>query len=77
MAKAGLGIALMSTELGARTFEVVPVLPEDPPMVEFPIWLVVHREVHSSRRIRLVFDILDDLLSRSTHPKRKKKTPRR
>jgi len=24
----------------------------------FPIWLATHRELHTSRRIRLVFDVL-------------------
>ncbi|MFY0690305.1 MAG: LysR family transcriptional regulator [Paracoccaceae bacterium] len=76
MAKAGLGIAIMASELGDRTPEVVPVLPDRPPVVKFPIWLVVHREVRSSRRIRLVFDILGDFLRASMHPERKKKTPR-
>jgi hypothetical protein len=27
-----------------------------------PIWLVTHRELHTSRRIRLVFDVLAEAL---------------
>ncbi|MFK7882107.1 MAG: LysR family transcriptional regulator, partial [Roseobacter sp.] len=33
------------------------VLP-DFPSLEFPIWLVTHRELQTSRRIRIVFDLL-------------------
>ena len=32
----------------------------------FPIWLVTHRELRTSRRIRIVFDILAEELGRST-----------
>ena len=28
------------------------------PSFEFPIWLVTHRELQTSRRIRIVFDLL-------------------
>jgi hypothetical protein len=30
--------------------------------VKFPVWLVTHSELHTSPRIRLVFDLLADLL---------------
>lgn len=55
-ARAGLGICIMSDAIGAVTPEMEVVLPEF--SVEFPIWLTVHREVQTSRRIRLVFDLL-------------------
>lgn len=32
--------------------------------INVPVWLVAHREVRSSRRIRLVFDLLADELSK-------------
>jgi hypothetical protein len=32
--------------------------------IKFPIWLTTHRELHTSRRIRLVFDLLADHLSK-------------
>jgi hypothetical protein len=38
-------------------------LPDLEPLV-FPVWLVTHREVHSSRRVRLVFDLMADALAR-------------
>jgi len=39
-------------------------LPQAEP-VEFPIWLVTHRELHTSRRIRLVFDLLAEAMGQS------------
>lgn len=33
-----------------------------PPMF-FPIWLATHRELHTSRRIRLVFDVPAEVLA--------------
>lgn len=37
-------------------------LPDLEPLV-FPIWLVAHREVNTSRRIRVVFDLLAEELA--------------
>ncbi len=62
MVRQGLGIAPMSTEIAALAPEVEAVLPEQLPM-EFPVWLTTHRELHTSRRIRLVFDLLADALA--------------
>ena len=57
LVKQGLGIGVMVKDVGDRTPGVECVLPDlDPIMV--PIWLVTHRELHTSRRIRLVFDLL-------------------
>ncbi|SDE06639.1 LysR family transcriptional regulator [Ruegeria marina] len=58
----GFGIAPMDDGVAALTSGVERVLPEMEPLV-FPVWLTAHREVHTSRRIRLVFDILADYLS--------------
>jgi hypothetical protein len=30
-----------------------------------PVWLATHRELHTSRRIRVVFDLLAEELGRS------------
>ena len=35
----------------------------DVPPVTFPVWLTCHRELHTSRRIRLVYDFLAEALS--------------
>ena len=62
MVKQGLGIGVMVKEVAERTPEVECVLPELEP-IPVPIWLATHRELHSSRRIRIVFDLLAEALS--------------
>lgn len=57
LVKQGLGISMLTRDIGALTPELEPVLPSLDP-IPVPIWLVTHRELHTSRRIRLVFDIL-------------------
>ena len=63
MVKLGLGIGVMMPEIGERTPGVINLLPtvQMPPI---PVWLVTHREMRTSRRIRLVFDILATELSK-------------
>ena len=61
MVKQGLGISLMAEEVAALTPGVECVLPDFEPM-PIPVWLVTHRELHTSRRIRLVFDVLAEAL---------------
>ena len=63
MVKQGLGMCIMTNELAALTPGVEQVLPEFPPM-PVPIWLVTHRELRTSRRIRLVFDLLSDAFTK-------------
>lgn len=60
----GLGIGLITEAVGDADPAVRRVLPEEPP-ITFPIWLATHRELHTSRRVRLVFDLLADTLSSS------------
>jgi DNA-binding transcriptional LysR family regulator len=59
--KQGLGIGIMDERTAGMTKGVEQVLPELAPL-EFPIWLTTHRELHSSRRIRIVFDYLVEAL---------------
>jgi DNA-binding transcriptional LysR family regulator len=61
LVKQGLGIGVMAKDVGDRTPGVECVLPNLDP-ITVPIWLVTHRELHTSRRIRLVFDLLADSL---------------
>lgn len=63
MVRRGLGVAPMLREVAERTPEVVRLLPDLPP-IPVPVWLVTHREMRTSRRIRLVHDVLADALSR-------------
>lgn len=59
-----LGIALgMQMELvGDREPLVERVLPDSEAII-FPIWLVAHKQLKSSKRIRAVFDLLSDSLA--------------
>lgn len=60
--KHGLGIGIMSEDIGNREPSVVQVLPNlDPIMV--PVWLVAHRELITSRRVRFVFDMIAEELA--------------
>ncbi len=61
MAQHDLGIIAMSKDMGPSEDSMEQVLPEMPP-IKFPIWLTAHRELHNSRRIRLVFDLLSEHL---------------
>lgn len=61
MIRQGLGIGVMFHNVAHGAPAVEPVLPELMPF-DVPIWLAVHRELHTSRRIRLVFDLLAEAL---------------
>jgi DNA-binding transcriptional LysR family regulator len=63
MVKAGLGIGIFPAWIGdaERSVERVAV-PIDP--ITFPVWLVAHREVRTSARVRIVFDMLADGIGR-------------
>ena len=62
MVRQGLGIGVMVEEIAALTPGVECVLPQLDP-IPVPIWLTAHRELHTSPRIRLVFDLLAEALS--------------
>ena len=55
--KQGLGIGILDGNLGDLEPAVVRALPDLEPLT-FPIWLVSHRDLSTSRRIRRVFDML-------------------
>lgn len=57
LVREGLGIGAMMDEIALTTPGIVRVLDELPP-IRFPIWLVSHRELRTSRRIRVVFEEL-------------------
>ncbi|HMR80331.1 MAG TPA: LysR substrate-binding domain-containing protein, partial [Polyangiaceae bacterium] len=62
LCKHGVGICIMMEEIGDAEPRVCRVLAELPPL-PVPIWLVCHRELHTSRRIRLVFDRIAEELA--------------
>ena len=62
LVKYGLGIGFMTENIGDAEPMVERALPHfDPFQVE--VWLVAHRELKTSRRVRMVFDFLDSELS--------------
>ncbi|MEM6677978.1 MAG: LysR family transcriptional regulator [Pseudomonadota bacterium] len=62
MVRRGLGMGLMSRDVAATSPEVEQVLPDLAP-IPMPVWLVTHQELRTSRRIRLVFDLLAEAIS--------------
>ena len=58
----GLGITALSREM-AETVPGIEAVRPDLLEVPIPVWLVTHRELHTSRRIRIVFDILAEELA--------------
>jgi DNA-binding transcriptional LysR family regulator len=59
--RAGLGIGFVSEHLIRSEPSVIQVLPElhiEP----LPVWLAVHKEIRTSKRIRAVYDFLSDTL---------------
>ena len=61
LVKQGVGIGVMPEGVGDGEPQVERILPDaDPFMVE--LWLVAHRELRTSRRIRRVFDFLAEEL---------------
>lgn len=61
MVRDGLGVGIMADEIADKCPDVEPLFPDVPPF-RFPLWIVTHRELKTSRRIRLVFDFLAEKL---------------
>lgn len=57
LVKAGYGVSMQPELLGDAEPTVERVF-ADFPSLEFPVWLVTHRELQTSPRIRVVFDVL-------------------
>lgn len=63
LCKAGVGIGIVPQKLGDSEALVRRVLPEPFPL-PFPIWLTTHRDVRTSHRVRVVFDVLAEELAK-------------
>lgn len=63
MVRQGMAIGIMMEEIAALTPEVRRILPDFRP-IPVPIWLTTHRELKTSRRIRMVYDFLAEELAR-------------
>ena len=61
LAQAGLGIIPMDEAVAKHSPDMVQILPQT--SITFPIWLTTHREIHTSPKIRLVFDVLAEVLA--------------
>jgi len=61
--RAGLGIGFMASYMARTDTDVVQVLPDLLRIPPLPMWLVVHREIRTSQRIRSVYDFLADALA--------------
>jgi DNA-binding transcriptional LysR family regulator len=64
LAKQGVGICIVLDDVGDAEPRVRRVVPKLPPL-PVPVWLATHRELHTSGRIRVVFDLLADELGQS------------
>lgn len=64
LVRQGAAIGILDAHIGDADPAVTRVLPDLEPLV-FPIWLVAHRELTTSRRIRMVYDFLARELARS------------
>lgn len=65
LTKQGVGISIMMEEIGDAEPRVRRALPDLPPF-PVPIWLTTHRELSTSRRLRVVFDLLLEGLGRQS-----------
>lgn len=61
MIRSGLGLGVMMEAAAAGAPEIQPALPRFPG-IPIPVWLAAHRELRTSRRVRLVFDLLAEAL---------------
>ena len=65
MVRRGLGVCMMLQEIAENMAGVVRLLSKFAG-TPVPVWLVSHRELHTSRRVRIVFDCLaNELVCRS------------
>ncbi|MET3889330.1 DNA-binding transcriptional LysR family regulator [Bosea sp. OAE506] len=63
MTRRGIGVGVVLDIAAARMPGLKAILPELV-SIPVPVWLVTHRELQTSRRIRLVYDVVADELRR-------------
>ncbi|MBX2835412.1 MAG: hypothetical protein KTR35_01075 [Gammaproteobacteria bacterium] len=59
LTKVGACIGVIMEEIGDNEDSVERVLP-DSEAITFPVWLVAHKQLNDSKRIRTVFDHLSE-----------------
>lgn len=62
MVKAGAGVGIMTLRVGEADPTVQRLLPDLAPL-SFPVWLVTHRDLRTSLKVRTVYDCLAARLS--------------
>jgi DNA-binding transcriptional LysR family regulator len=67
LVKNGLGVGAIIDEVGDTEPLVQRILPAMAP-IAVPAWLVAHREIQTSRRVRMVFDLLVEQFGPSRRP---------
>lgn len=65
MVRRGMGIGILDDRIGDADPAVERAVPEFEP-IAFPVWLVAHRDIARSRRLRVVFDALAEGLGTTT-----------
>jgi len=60
----GLGVSILGKDVETYASNILAILP-DKFAIPLPVWLVTHRELHTSKRIRIVYDILAEELPKS------------
>ena len=60
--RAGLGVGFCADYMARTDPDVLPVLPGLLKIPPLPVWLTVHREIRTNRRIRAVYDFLAERL---------------
>lgn len=64
LVRQGLGVSILGKDIESYATNIVPILPDEF-AIPIPVWLVTHRELHTSKRIRVVYDILAEELGKS------------
>lgn len=60
--RAGLGVGFCANYMARADPDVLRVLPGLLKIAPLPVWLAVHREIRTNRRIRAVYDFLAEAL---------------
>ncbi len=66
LVRAGVGIGIFPAHMGDADPAVTDALPALP-AIDVPVWLAAHRDLATSRRVRLVFDLLAGYLPGAIH----------
>lgn len=61
LVRIGLGVSVLGQDIETFASNIVPIFP-DVIAIPIPVWLVTHRELHTSKRIRVVYDVLAEEL---------------